>query len=159
MKHLLKSTAQYIIGIALLFISTFSLAQNTGDEILGTWWNQEKEAQIEIYKNGNTYSGKIVWLKEPDDPETGKPKLDKKNPDPKLRSRLIFGSDLLHGFTFNKSEKEWTGGTIYDGREGKAYKCYIVLAMDGTLKVRGYVGASWMGLGKTNIWTLKINRQ
>jgi uncharacterized protein (DUF2147 family) len=157
MKHLLKSPAPYIVGIALLFITTVSTAQNTGNEIIDTWWNQEKEAQIEIYQSGSTYAGKIVWLKEPNDPETGKPKLDKKNPVTKLRSRSLLGSDLLYGFTFDKSEKEWIDGTIYDGREGKTYKCYIVLNTDGTLKVRGYIGASWMGLGKTNIWTRKTN--
>lgn len=157
MKYLSTSAATYIVGIVLQFITTVSAAQNTGNEIVDTWWNQEKEAQIEIYQRGSTYAGKIVWLKEPNDPETGKLKLDMKNPDTNLRSRPILGSDLLHGFTFDKSEKEWVDGTIYDGREGKTYKCYIALNTDGTLKVRGYIGASWMGLGKTNIWTRKTN--
>lgn len=157
MKLLLKPSATYLVGLALLLITRVSVAQNTGNEIIDTWWNQEKEAQIKIYQSGSTYAGKIVWLKEPNDPETGKPKLDKKNPDTKLRSRPILGSDLLYGFTFDKSEKEWVGGTIYDGREGKTYKCYITLNTDGTLKVRGYIGASWMGLGKTNTWTRKTN--
>src|SRR5688572_157638 len=120
MKHLLKSSFRCIAGIAAILMSTGALAQTTGNEILGTWWNQERDAQIEIYQNGSTYSGKIVWLKEPNDPQTGKPKSDKKNPDEKLRSRPIVGSDLLYGFAFNKSEKEWAGGTIYDGREGKS---------------------------------------
>jgi uncharacterized protein (DUF2147 family) len=157
MKQFLKSPARFLIGIALLFITTISSAQNTGDEIIDTWWNQEREAQIEIYQNGGKYSGKIVWLKDPNDPETGGPKLDKKNPDSKFHSRTILGSDILYGFTFDKNNREWVDGTIYDGREGKTYKCYITLNSDGTLNVRGYVGASWMGLGKTHIWIRKTN--
>ena len=156
MKKLFKPLTKLCFVLAMLFQSTHSFSQTEGNEIIGNWWNQEKEAQIEIYKNGNTYSGKIIWLKEPNDTETGKPKLDKKNPDKKLRSRPILGSDLLYGFAFDKSENEWTGGTIYDAREGKTYKCYIKFNADKTLKVRGYIGAAWMGFGKTNIWT-KIN--
>lgn len=157
MTHLFESHRQYLFGITLLFFSTYGSAQTTGHEIIGTWWNQEKEALIEIYQNGVAYSGKIVWLKEPNDPATGKPKLDKHNPDPELQSRPLLGSDLLHDITFDRGEKEWSGGTIYDGREGKRYKCYLALSLDGTLKVRGYLGASWMGLGKTNTWTRKTN--
>lgn len=157
MKKSNVNMGSFLLSLLLTALITQAVAQTRGDDILGVWWNQEKEAQIEIYQSGSSYSGKIVWLKEPNDPETGKPKLDKKNPDAKLRSRAILGSDLLFGFTFNKSEKEWAGGTIYDGREGKSYKCYISLNADGSLKVRGYIGASWMGLGKTNTWTRTTN--
>lgn len=157
MKHLLKSSSSFVHAFVLLLATTYSFGQTTGDEILGTWLNQEKEAQIEITKTGETYSGKIVWLKLPNDPETGKARLDKFNPDSKLRSRPILGSELLYGFIFDNNEKEWNEGTIYDGRESKSYKCYMSLNPDGSLKVRGYVGLSWMGLGKTNIWTRKTN--
>lgn len=156
MNNLFQMLTSVCFLLAMLFQSTRSFSQTTGDELIGNWWNQEKEAQIEIYKNGNTYSGKIVWLKEPTDLTTGKPKLDLKNPDTKLRSRPVIGTDLLFGFVFDKSEKEWTGGTIYDARDGKSYKSYLKRNTDGTLKVRGYIGASWMKLGKTNIWT-KVN--
>jgi len=157
MKHLLKSSSNFSLAVVLLLASTSSFGQTTGNEIIGTWLNQEKEALIEIDKHGTTYSGKITWLKEPNDTETGKQRLDKYNPDKKLQSRPILGSELLYGFVFDKDEKEWSKGTIYDGREGKSYKCYITLNPDGSLKVRGYIGAAWMGLGKTNTWTRKTN--
>jgi hypothetical protein len=38
MKHLSKSPTIYIVGFALLFITTFSVAQNTGDEIIAYRW-------------------------------------------------------------------------------------------------------------------------
>ncbi len=157
MKHLLKPSSAFLVAVMLLLAGRHSFGQTTGNEIIGTWLNQEKEAQIEIDKSGTTYSGKIVWLKEPNDADTGKPRLDKHNPDAKLKSRPILGSELLYGFVFDKGEKEWNKGTIYDGRDGKSYKCYITLNTDGSLKVRGYVGAAWMGLGKTNTWTRKTN--
>ena len=51
------------IGAALFWVS-FVQAQNQ-DAIVAQWWNQEKEAQIEIYPCEGKYCGKIVWLKEP----------------------------------------------------------------------------------------------
>lgn len=153
MKHSLKFTTKLFLGLALLLISAKSFCQTTGDEIIGTWWNQEKDGKIEIYKSDNTYAGKLIWIKEPNDTTTGKPLLDKKNPDEKLRGKPILGSNLMYGFVFNKEDKEWIDGKIYNGREGDTYKCYIELNSDKTLKVRGYIGASWMGLGKTNTWT------
>lgn len=153
MANSLNLMTKLFIGLALLFLSSKSFSQTTGDEIIGTWWNQEKDGQIEIYKSGNTYAGKLIWMKDPNNPSTGKPLLDQKNPDEKLRSNPILGSNLMYGFVFSKGDKEWSDGKIYDGREGKTYKCYIKINADKTLKVRGYIGAAWMGLGKTNTWT------
>ncbi len=137
------------------FLLTGAVAAQSVDksnQIVGTWLNQEKEARIEIYRDKNTYSGKIVWLKEPNN-ERGLPKVDDKNPDPARRSDPIVGLVLLRGFVYDQAEDEWVDGKIYDAREGKTYKCYLKVAENGTLKVRGYMGAAWMGLGKTNVWT------
>jgi len=75
------------------------------------------------------------------------------NPNEKLCSKPLLGSNLLYGFTFDKDDKEWSNGKIYDGRKGKTYKCMIKINADHTLNVSGYIGASWMGLGETSIWT------
>ncbi|RYY30446.1 MAG: DUF2147 domain-containing protein, partial [Sphingobacteriaceae bacterium] len=67
--------------VLLLFLTLFSLnisAQNK-DAILGKWLTQKKEARVEIYKKGDTYAGKIIWLKEQNKAD-GKPVTDSKNP-------------------------------------------------------------------------------
>ena len=145
--------AKLAFFLFLLFCAGKSFAQSTGDEIIGIWWNQEKDGQIEIYRLGNTYAGKLIWMKNQNDPATGLLLLDKKNPNEKLRNKPLLGSDLMYGFSFNKDDKEWSNGKIYDGRKGKTYKCRIKINPDHMLKVTGYIGASWMGLGETNIWT------
>ena len=58
--------------------------------------------------------------------------------------------DLSAGFE-PKGEGKWRGGTIYDPRDGKTYKCAMSLKPDGTLEVRGYVGLALFG--KTVVWT------
>jgi uncharacterized protein (DUF2147 family) len=136
-----------ILFIGFLYLSSYSMDPGK-DEILGKWWNHEKDAHIVIYKCGNEYCGKIVWLKEPLD-EDGKPKRDKNNPDESLRSRPTLGLDILSGFVFEK-DRTWEDGTIYNPRDGKTYSCYLTLLDDNKLKVRGFIGISL--IGKTQYW-------
>ncbi len=145
-----------LIPILLLLFPLFTpnlVAQSRkADDILGKWLTDNHEAKVEIYKIGNTYYGKIVWLKETNDKETEKPKKDKQNPDPKLRERLIMGMNFVHGFKFD-GDDEWEDGTVNDIKSGKTYSGTIGFDDKGKLKLRGYIGKSWMGLGKTTYWT------
>lgn len=151
MKHY---TRFFPLIIALMWMCTSidARAQVKPDDIVGTWLNEDKDARIQIENRNGTYFGKIVWLKNPIDDETGKPKLDKKNPDVKLRSRPIMGLDILTGFKFDGSD-EWESGTIYDPKSGNTYSCYMTFTdkTKNTLKVRGYIGISL--IGRTTYWT------
>jgi uncharacterized protein (DUF2147 family) len=147
---LTKGQLPALISCLLLFKS-FSFAQTTKTAILGTWLNEERAAKIEIYQQGGKFFGKIVWLKEPY--ENGRPKTDNQNPDKARHSDPIIGLVMMKNFVFD-GKSTWHDGTIYDARSGKTYDCYLILQADNMLKVRGYVGVSW--IGKTNIWT-KVN--
>ena len=135
------------IGI-LVFSAASISGDSEADELMGIWLNHEKDAHIKIYKCGDEYCGKIVWLKNPE--EDGAPKKDKHNPDDSLKDRPLKGLDVLSGFNFD-SDKKWEDGTIYNPRDGKTYSCYLKIMDDGRLKVRGFVGISL--IGKTNYWT------
>ena len=80
MKSLVFSSKRIIFilsGLAgLLVFTSFSPTPNYADAIVGVWKTGEGTAMVRMYKNGDKYQGKIVWLKEPNDPETGKPKVD-----------------------------------------------------------------------------------
>lgn len=121
---------------------------NKGDQVLGIWMTDDGKAKIEIYKDGDKYSGKIVWLKEPRN-EQGGLKVDKENSDKTLRSRPILGINLVSGFTFDGDDR-WEGGDIYDPENGKTYSSHMKLKK-GKLEVRGYVGISMFG--RTVVWT------
>ncbi len=134
----------------ILFLSTaqtMAFAQKA-DAILGKWLNPTGEGQIQIYKNDNLFFGKITWLKEPNDPGTGKPKNDYLNPNAALRPRSVLNLEILKNFSFN-SDDTYTDGTIYDPKSGKTYSCKMVLN-GNRLKIRGYIGISL--LGRTEIW-------
>ncbi|MEI6823629.1 MAG: DUF2147 domain-containing protein, partial [Bacteroidota bacterium] len=101
--------------------------------------------------SGDKYYGKIVQLKEPNDKVTGKPKTDTNNPDAKMHSKPLLGMLLMYSFEFD-GKKQWENGTIYDAKSGKTYNCYINLESKDKMKVRGYIGKAWMGLGRTTNW-------
>jgi uncharacterized protein (DUF2147 family) len=63
------------------------------------------------------------------------------------------GLQILNNFTFDAKNSEWSDGTIYDPLKGKTYNCYIKFESETKLKIRGYIGAAWMGLGRTVVWT------
>ena len=130
----------------LLFTLTMQSAfAQKADDILGVWLSGSKKGHIQIYKTGDKYYGKLIWIKEPN--ENGKPKLDKNNSDPKKRTLPLLGIVNLNNFVFD--DDEWTDGTIYDPENGKTYSCTITLE-DGKLHVRGYIGISL--IGRTDVW-------
>lgn len=156
----LRHTTILVAAIALVAVPL--LAQDSeADRILGLWKTEPDEdgefARVEISKQGEAYTGKIVWLSEPefgDDqgPEwAGKTKVDRNNPDPELRDRPIIGLPLVQDFRYDGNDR-WTGGTIYDPKKGKTYSCRMTLADDGSLNLRGYV-LGMPFLGRTTTWT------
>ncbi len=121
------------------------------NDVVGLWLNQDKDAHIKIYRDGENFMGKIIWLKNPIDTLTGKPKLDKHNPEDDLKKRPVDGLIIVRDFEFDVDDSEWEYGEIYDPKKGKTYSCEMNLEDMNTLKVRGYIGFSF--IGRTVIWT------
>ena len=134
----------FLIGSSLTPIA------DNPDAIVGVWKTGEGNAMVRIYKNGDKYQGKVVWLKEPVDPETGKPKQDKNHPDEANRTRPVLGLVNIWGFSF-KENNLWDDGNIYDPKNGSTYSCTIKMINPNTLEVRGYIGVSI--IGRTDNWT------
>ena len=140
---------RYLVWIIMLLLASplVGYAQE-GQDVLGEWYTEERKAKVEIYACGDAYCGKIVWLKEPNNPD-GTPKVDDENPNEALRSRKIIGSNILTGLIY-EGEGEWDDGEIYDPESGKTYSCLMELE-DGILEVRGFIGLSLIGRSQT--WT------
>lgn len=147
----MKNIRQLMLIItAVIFMVPVTFAQKSADDILGVWMNEDKDAHIEIFKRGDKYFGKLVWLKFPIDDETGKPKTDKNNPDENLRTRPTLGLEILTDFVFD-GDNRWEDGDIYDPKKGNTYSCYMKFVEEKKLKIRGYIGISL--LGRTTYWT------
>lgn len=137
-----------LLIILFLFGLNGAFAQNK-DVLIGKWLTATGDAQILIYPTGSKFSGRIVWLKKPND-STGKPETDDKNPDQNLAKRSILGLEMLKGFSYSENGV-WEGGTIYDPKTGRTYSCRISIADRDKINVRGFVGISM--LGRTETWS------
>jgi uncharacterized protein (DUF2147 family) len=149
---------KYLLNLLLMLSLAFGAqAQNNPDDVVGVWKNGEGTGIVQIYKTkSGHYAGKIIWLKEPIDPDTGNPKLDKRNPDESKRSTPTLGLVNLKGFKYNAEDKVWENGTIYDPKNGQEYSCKISMENNSTINVRGYIGISL--IGRTDTWTRQVKK-
>ena len=141
-----------ILTIALVVTSIFTFAQTNAD-IVGEWYNAEKDAVITLFEDGKTVSGKITWMKSPNN-EDGTPKTDPLNPDEKLRSRARMGMVMMSGFAYDE-DNVWDDGELYDPKKGKTYSGMMTLKDKNTIDLRGYIGFSF--IGRSSRWTRKLN--
>jgi uncharacterized protein (DUF2147 family) len=123
------------------------------EAVVGVWKTGDGNAIVRIYKSGENYQGKIVWLKEPNDADTGKPKLDKNNGTETSKTRPVLGLLNIWGFKFIEKNL-WDEGNIYDPKSGNTYSCTIKMISNNTLEVRGYIGVSL--IGRTDVWTRQV---
>ncbi len=139
----------FLLTLALSIVSSSLFAQ--ADKILGTWYNEPKDAKIEVYKKGSKYYGKIIWLKNNENADGSSPKLDSKNEDESKRSRAIVGSNIVSGLVWDEDDNEWDDGEIYDPRSGSTYSVYAQLESKNKLFIKGYLGISI--IGRSTYWT------
>src|SRR5690242_13389926 len=74
----------------------------------GTWLSEDGGTKVHISHCGGKLCGTVVWLSEPKDARTGKPKTDKLNPDPAKRARPLLGLQVVQGLA-PSGESRWSG--------------------------------------------------
>ena len=119
----------------------------SAQDIIGKWKLEDGTAIVEVYRQGDVFNGRIVWLETPTNAD-GTPVLDTNNPDKSLQSRQLINLNMLSGL--KADGKEYNGGTIYDPGNGKTYNCSMKVEK-GVLKVRGSLDKRGL-LGRTMDW-------
>lgn len=130
--------SSFLLVVGLVVVSN---AQSFAQDITGQWTNSPEDTKILIYKgrkntktvryneDSNKYYGRVVWSK------TGELKKDQK---------------VILEFS-PQSEQTYKFGKIYHQRSDREYDGYLQLKENGTLKIRKFVGKSYVGT--TEIWT------
>jgi uncharacterized protein (DUF2147 family) len=103
----------------------------------GTWLSQDGGTKVRLSDCGGKLCGTVVWLNEPIDRSTGKPKTDKLNPDPAKRARPLLGLQVVRGLTVS-SPNTWSG-LIYNADDGHTYQASMTVQGERTAKVEGCV--------------------
>lgn len=134
-----------IIGLVLFFMATFCLQ---GQTVVGKWKtidDQSGQAKsiVEIYEKSGKIYGKVIEIFD----HAHKKDLcnDCEGED---ANKPIIGLTIIKGLS--KDGNEYNSGEIMDPKNGRHYRCTIVLQSKDKLKVRGYIGFAL--LGRTQYW-------
>ena len=141
----------FVIAIIATALAAPAAQAQGAPEPFGVWQTQAGDARVKISKCGGGICGVVVSLREPIDPQTGRPQVDNKNPNPALASRPIIGLTLFAGMHPVASNK-WSG-QIYNADDGGTYASSITVSGETTLRVEGCVGVlcggeTWTRVGK-----------
>jgi uncharacterized protein (DUF2147 family) len=139
-----KLAVLFAVMAALGLPSTASAADPTG-----TWLTEGGKSQVKIVRCGNALCGTIVWLKEPNDPDSGKAKTDFRNQDASRRSRALIGIEIVLGMQPSGTSDKWTG-EVYNPEDGKTYSGSLTMIGVNELSLAGCVLAV---LCKSQTWT------
>jgi uncharacterized protein (DUF2147 family) len=141
---------RYLALVATLALAAFDPA--LAADPTGTWLTQTGGSRIRIADCGGALCGTIIWLKEPNDPDTRKPKTDKNNSDAAKRSRPLLGVQIVLGMKPAGADK-WTG-QVYNAEDGKTYSGNLTVTGAGSLTLQGCALGGLVCKGQN--WT-KVN--
>jgi uncharacterized protein (DUF2147 family) len=132
------------IGLALI-----ALAPARAADPLGTWLTGDKKGKVHIVNCGGAICGNLVWLQEPNDPDTNKPKLDKNNADAGKKTRPLIGVPIVLNMKPN-GDGSWEG-QVYNAEDGNTYSGSFTMNSATSAQLKGCV----MGglICKTQTWT------
>jgi uncharacterized protein (DUF2147 family) len=138
---ILPTTAAGVCLAAAVFVG-IAVAPAQAADPLGTWYTGDKQSQVRIVNCGGALCGNLVWLKEPNDPATNRPKTDKHNADASKQSRPLLGVPIVLGM-------KWSG-EVYNAEDGKTYSGSFTLTGPNTADLKGCVLSV---LCKSQTWT------
>ena len=148
-------TVKFVRFFAILAVAAAaalsSVNAQSPNSASGTWVTEKGDAQVRVAPCGSALCGKIVSLRDPIDPRTGKPQVDDKNPNPALASRPIIGLSLFNSMK-PTGPGSWTG-LIYNADDGRYYESKVSVTGPTSLRVEGRVGAicggeTWTRVGR-----------
>jgi uncharacterized protein (DUF2147 family) len=104
----------------------------------GTWYTESRDAQVRIANCGGALCGTLVWLQEPNDPASGRPKMDKNNPDPNRQGHPLIGTQIMLGLRPSGTPEQWSGD-LYNADDGRTYSGSFTLTGASTAELKGCV--------------------
>jgi uncharacterized protein (DUF2147 family) len=128
-------TTMRILALAGAATALLAAAPAQAADPNGTWLTEGGKSHVRIANCGGAICGRIVWLKEPNDPETGKPKTDKRNADAGKQSRPMIGVEIVLSMKPSGADK-WTG-QVYNAEDGKTYSGSVTMEGASALKLEG----------------------
>ncbi|HPW97702.1 MAG TPA: DUF2147 domain-containing protein [Flavobacterium sp.] len=132
-----------IVLVLLFYFTQLSFSQS----IVGKWTTIDDEtgvekSVVEIYESGGDFYGKIIEIKEVEHRNKKCTNCNGTDKDKPILGLIIIKK-------LSKDNDVYSGGTITDPKNGKEYRCKIILDGNDKLIVRGYIGISLFGRSQT----------
>ena len=118
---------------AVIIASTTAIAADP----TGVWLSADGRAKVRVTNCQGALCGTVVWLVEPIDPQTQRPRTDKLNPDINKRGRPMLGLQVVEGLR-PLSANEWSG-RIYNADEGHSYNVNLTLINSTRAELKGCI--------------------
>jgi len=133
------------IGLALMAIAPALAA-----DPFGTWLTEDKKGKIHIVNCGGALCGNLVWIQEPLDPDTNKPKLDKHNVDASKQGRPLLGVPIVLNMKPSGTPEKWDG-QVYNAEDGNTYSGSFTMTGANSAVLKGCIMGGLLCKGQT--WT------
>jgi len=117
---------------------------NPLEAVSGRWYTEGHEGGVELYPCDDQICGRFSWMKD----ENGEVSRDTNNPDPAERQRPLCHMQFMGNFT-PEGKNRYTGGWIYNPRDGGIYSAQMTLVDHDTLDLHGYLFIPLLGQSQT----------
>ncbi len=131
-----------VILISILLLSTLSAAQQA-DDLIGKY-RLPNHLDVEIFKVGESYFGKIIGLGDID----VKHQKDINNPDKARRDEPLIGKVIINDLKFDESHHQWVDGSMYGPEKGLVFSLKVTEIRESEIEVVGSKYFFW----KTLTW-------
>lgn len=118
------------------------------DVLLGEWWTDNNEGRIHFTRDPDGTLRGTTTCCVPKVSTEEHPAFDIHNPNPKLRRRSTVGIVLIWKLAYE--DGEYTGGFVYNPRDGNTYRFAAKVIDPNTVKIRGYMGIPLFG--QSQVW-------
>jgi uncharacterized protein (DUF2147 family) len=137
------------VSLAAIGLTLMALGPARAADPLGTWLTGDKKGKVHIVNCGGAICGNLVWLQEPLDPDTNKPKLDKNNADASKKTRPLIGVPIVLSMKPG-GDGTWQG-QVYNAEDGSTYSGSFTMTSGTSATLKGCV----MGglICKASTWT------
>ena len=116
----------------------------------GMWLTGDKKGKVKIVNCAGALCGTLVWIQEPNDPDTHRPKTDKHKVDASKSERPLLGIPIVLSMKPSGTPDKWDG-QVYNAEDGNTYSGSFAMTGTNSAALKGCV----MGglICKTQTWT------
>ena len=138
-----------LAAVSTVVLALTSAAPAFAADPLGTWLTGDKKGKVKIVNCGGAICGSLVWLAEPNDPETHQPKTDKHNADASKQGRPLLGIPIV--LSMKPGGGDVWQGQVYNAEDGGTYSGSFTMTGANSAALKGCV----MGglICKSQTWT------